>query len=114
MPGEREGTERYGQQKRRVCLVWDRAGSKGGVEGPIRLDPDRIDQLGLHGEFAPRRVEDPLAFGLARLIEDRAASRRRQRIKHDLIPPFDVQMVSRGIDDDVGLTRHQLTELFGE
>ena len=42
MPGEREGTERYGQQKRRVCLIWDRAGSKGGVEGPIRLEPRSI------------------------------------------------------------------------
>lgn len=80
-------------------------------EGPIRFDPDGIHQLGLNVKFAPWRIEDPLAGGFARLVEYRSASCGGKGVQHDSVAPFDEEVVSRRVDDDVWTVRNQLREL---
>ncbi len=83
-------------------------------EGPVRFHPHGVDELRLHGEFAARRVENPLAIGFAGLVENRAAAGRGERVQHHPISPFDVEMVSGRIDHDIRLPRHQLSQLSGK
>jgi len=83
-------------------------------EGPVRLDPHGVDELRLHGEFTARRVENPLTFGFTRLVENRAAAGRSERIQHYPISPFNVEMVSSRINYDIRLPWHQLSQLSGK
>ena len=43
-------------------------------KGPVGPDPDRIRQSRLDGKLSTRGSEDPLAFGVVRLVQDRSAA----------------------------------------
>lgn len=83
-------------------------------EGPIRLYPSGMSELGLHEKFSAGGVKHPLVIALTRFIKDGSASCRGNGVKHDFLPAFDIQMVTSRIDENVRLMWFEPGELLGQ